>query len=174
MGAWLWINWGGGEWSCVSECWQHCNVKCQILSFYHVFSVPAQLAPLSCNITWARRSDSQNHLVWKGLMCHHKKQCSAHSCAVWQKCDSIHVFGTIFSLTHIHQPDLFINLTPSSTWPLHWASIHWKDMVLKCLIKTGGQKSGMFRLHILNGYLRSVTPNSVTAHTEWLPEVCHP
>ena len=59
MGAWFWINWGGGEWSCVREWWQHCSVNCWNVSiFTGVFLPRPNFAPLSPNITWARESDS--------------------------------------------------------------------------------------------------------------------
>ena len=34
MGAWFWTNWGEGEWSCVKQWRQHCNVNCQNVSIF--------------------------------------------------------------------------------------------------------------------------------------------
>ena len=73
MSAWFWINRGRGEWNCVRQWWQHCNVNCRNVNiFYQGFPASPNFAPLSHNFTWARGSNSFR-IIWyeKGL----KKNC---------------------------------------------------------------------------------------------------
>ena len=59
IGAWCWINWEGGEWNCLREWWQHCNVNCRnVITFIGFFMPQPNFVPLSSNVTWARGSDS--------------------------------------------------------------------------------------------------------------------
>ena len=54
-----WINWRGGEWNCIRQYWQYCDVNCWNWAFLSVSPAPwNNFAPRSPNITWARGSDS--------------------------------------------------------------------------------------------------------------------
>ena len=70
MGAWFWINWGPGEWNCVREWLQHCNVNCWNVSIFIRFFMPCpDFAPLSLSPSYLGQGKqlTQNYLVQKGL-----------------------------------------------------------------------------------------------------------
>ena len=60
-GCLFYIKWGGGEWKCVREWWQHCNVNCQNVSIFSGFSCPTPtlllLAPILLGLRNATHLD---------------------------------------------------------------------------------------------------------------------
>ena len=82
MGAWFWINWGGGEWSCVRKWWQHSSVNCwNVNIFIGGFPPRPNFAPLSPNIGLGGATHSKLHGTKKGLR---------HARGAWQKTATNH------------------------------------------------------------------------------------
>ena len=65
MGAWFWLNWGGGEWNCVREWWQYCNVNCWNVSiFISFFSCPTKTLLLSAPILRGLGGSDSLRITW--------------------------------------------------------------------------------------------------------------
>ena len=58
-------------------------------------------SPLSSALFRPSLNSESYNCTWTQLMCSKKRECSAYRCKAWQKCGSAHIFGTLFSLSHL-------------------------------------------------------------------------